>query len=245
MNAINITLEDWAAWAPGLSSHEDWKQWANGEKRVASEGKPDVTFLPAMFRRRLSSLSKMSMRVAHDCSDQVGSLRTVFCSRHGELTRTVQLLQQLSDAELISPTGFSLSVHNTASGLFSIAHQNTLPTTAIAGGKDSFEAGFLEAAAVLRSGECEKILLVIADEPLPEPIDSFLQDDAISYAAAFLFSKAEKGQCISLSMGEDVQADSDAMPHALAFLKFLLEGEASLALAGERFTWRWTQNDIT
>lgn len=243
MNAISATLERWSAWAPGVDNAERWQQWADGKLDVGDEVKPDVSFLPAMFRRRLSPLSKMALLVAHQCRGEDGPVPTVFCSRHGELNRTIGLLQDIAAGELISPTGFSMAVHNTGSGLYSIANKDTSISTAIAGGIDSFQSAFIDCAAALATGKHEKVMLVMADQPLPSPLQPFADEQDVHYAAAFLFSSATSGTPITLNMTEpDTTTDSPQLPHTLAFLRFLHSDKPQLQLAGDRLGWHWSRD---
>ena len=59
----------------------------------------------------------------------------VFVSRHGELARSMTLLQALADGQALSPTDFSMSVHNTAAGLCSIQGKAAIPMTSLAAGR--------------------------------------------------------------------------------------------------------------
>ena len=53
---INFNIAAWRAWAPGLDSVADWRAWSQQPRTLAvSDSAPDVSFLPAMQRRRLSS----------------------------------------------------------------------------------------------------------------------------------------------------------------------------------------------
>ncbi len=244
MNALSVTLEKWAAWAPGIDTPELWQQWSRGESDFDDQAKPDVSFLPAMFRRRLSFLSRMALLVANQCVDEEQSIRTVFCSRHGELHRTAVLLQELARSEMISPTAFSMAVHNTASGLFSIANNDRSVTTALAGGVDGFESAFMECATILASGECDKVLLVVADQPLPEVLESFSDEWPATYAAAFVLSnsQAKNNTLISLAISPADQGEKATYPHALEFIRFILSNRSDLSIAGSRLDWQWSQH---
>ena len=62
-----------------------WSVWQQDE-----DGKnlPDIAFVDASLRRRLSLFARMALKVAHDCAgDRIG-VRIVFASRHGDLGRT-------------------------------------------------------------------------------------------------------------------------------------------------------------
>lgn len=236
-NELNVTIEAWSAWAPGIESAEQWQEWAMGKRFIENEGTPSVPFLPAMFRRRLSRLSKMALKVAYNCVPDIESIKTVFCSRYGEMYRSAGLLHDIVAAEPISPIGFSTSVHNTASGLFSIARKDTASSTAIAAGKATFETAFMEAAASLMTAK--KVLLVISDESLPVPFNEYKDEKEQTYAAAFLLSHSGVGDVIALTMKSEQIGPNFQEPHGLAFLRFFLSEKKELAVPGERMSWQW------
>ncbi|HEX5055452.1 MAG TPA: beta-ketoacyl synthase chain length factor [Gammaproteobacteria bacterium] len=244
MNSPAVTIERWAAWAPGVETPAQWDSWARGDIKISQAGMPDVEFLPSLFRRRLSRLSRMALRVAYNClGAEHPPVRSVFCSRHGELSRTAELLNSITRTEALSPTAFSMSVHNTASGLYSIARQDKSASSAIASGIDSLESGFLDAAAALHAGpRDERLMLVIADEEPPEPFGYIAGENGPAYAAAFLLTKTESGNGISLAItgGRDESAEPrEDEPHALSLLRFLINGGRELALKTDRLVWMW------
>jgi hypothetical protein len=171
MQAARFSVLRWSAWAPGLDSVSLWQQWARAGRCQPAGGDgaatPRVDFLPPMLRRRLSTLSRAALWAAYDCAAGEHHWRSVFASPHGEIHRTVELLGSLADGEPLSPNGFSLSVHNTASGLYAIASGNRAPSTAVAAGRDTLAMALVDAAGWLARGE-ERVLLVFGDEPLPD-----------------------------------------------------------------------------
>ncbi|WP_082627241.1 beta-ketoacyl synthase chain length factor [Colwellia sp. TT2012] len=71
--------------------------------------------------RRLSPFSKIALH----CLDMPAALKQnlplIFASQHGDLAKTITLIKDAALGENLSPTKFSLSVHNATTGLFSIA----------------------------------------------------------------------------------------------------------------------------
>ena len=64
MSVINFNIAQWRAWAPGLESVDDWQDWCRQPSMLPdSDVAPDVSFLPAMQRRRLSRLARMAFSV--------------------------------------------------------------------------------------------------------------------------------------------------------------------------------------
>lgn len=166
---INFNIAQWRAWAPGLESADDWRAWCRAPVVLASSDvAPDVSFLPAMQRRRLSRLARMAFSVGWPLAEGLQRLPLVFISRHGETPRTLDILSDLANDQPLSPTQFSLSVHNAVIGLWSILRNETSEMTALAAAGDGLEHGMLEAAALLNEG-APAVLLVISEEQPPRP----------------------------------------------------------------------------
>nr|WP_284500248.1 beta-ketoacyl synthase chain length factor [Microbulbifer sp. GX H0434] len=141
-------------------------RWRRGEASVADVGQPDVSFLPAMQRRRLSPLAKAASATAYPLVRD-RDIPLVCCSTHGEAQRTYSLLCDVAAGQPLSPTAFGLSVHNAIAGQLSILCGIQSPTLALAGGDYPLQAGLLEAAGMLAEGTRELVLL-FCEEPLPE-----------------------------------------------------------------------------
>ena len=146
---------------------------------------PELKQVPPMTRRRLSKLTKLAFDVALQTAEQQDNhpLPTIFASRHGDLHKTLMLLQQLGNGEELSPSQFALSVHNAISGQFSIYSQNQADSNAIAAGADSLHYAVLDAAARFYSEPAlNQVLVVYADEPVPQPYQQFCQEPAAPVA---------------------------------------------------------------
>ena len=134
---INFNIAAWRAWAPGIDSVADWQAWSQQPSIPAlTDAAPDVSFLPAMQRRRLSRLARMTFSVGWPLAEGREALPLVFISRHGETPRTFDILSDLAAEQPLSPTQFSLSVHNAIIGLWSIMRGETSEMTALAAAGD-------------------------------------------------------------------------------------------------------------
>ncbi len=174
MKQINFTIAQWFALSAGLQSRQDWQQWADNQQTWPEAlTKAPVQLIPAMMRRRMSSLSKLAVQSALQLVAEQEVDYIVFSSRHGELTRTASLLQDVIDGHDASPMAFSQSVHNTASGLFTIASKRAVPVNSIAACENSLPNAMIEAYAYLQQHPTHKVLLVDFDEPLPAPYEKF------------------------------------------------------------------------
>lgn len=103
--------------------------------------------LPSATSRRLTPLGRQALQVLSTCSTDHPIPWIISC-RNGDVQRRLNLLSNLAEGELLSPTDFSLSVHNAIIGVYSIAKGNKLAHSGLASGPQSFEAGLFEAIAL-------------------------------------------------------------------------------------------------
>ncbi|CAH2790098.1 MAG: 3-oxoacyl-[ACP] synthase [uncultured Paraburkholderia sp.] len=162
-----------------------WSSWP----AAASAAPPDIGFIEPIVRRRLSTLSKVALKVAHDCVAQ-DEVRVVFASRHGELRRTTDILRSISAGVPVSPTAFSLSVLNAMTGIFGIARGDRSAASAISAGPQTLGYGLLEAYAQYAAQPSSPVLLVYADEPA-DPVYGTIEDEVQGGALAVLIDERE------------------------------------------------------
>jgi len=234
---ITFNISQWRAWAPGLETTDDWQQWSNGQAAVASmDAVPDVSFLPAMQRRRLSRLARMAFSVGWPLAEGREKLPLVFVSRHGETPRTFDILSELAADQPLSPTQFSLSVHNAIIGLWSIMRAETSEMTALAAAGDGLEHGVIEAGALLAEG-APAVLLIVTEEQPPEAYAEWVNDVPFPYAVGLLLTPGTDWQ-LSLGTG-DGSLPAAGTPHALKLLRTLLSGETCCQHSWKNRLWNW------
>ncbi len=125
-------------------------------------------------------------------------LPSVFTSSGGDGDNCHEICVTLAGNErLISPTRFHNSVHNAASGYWSIAYGCTAASTALCAHDGSFGAGLLEALAQLACG-AETILLVSYDLDYPPPLRSH-RPISDAFGIALLLCRAE---CAPMRRGQ-------------------------------------------
>ncbi len=245
-NQIEVTVEKWAAWAPGVETPDDWAQWANGERSFGQlDAKPTASFVKPIARRRLSRLSRMSLEVAESCRLDSSAPFYVFCSRFGEYARTVDALKGLVRGEPISPTVFSQSVHNTSAGHFTINNKDQTPTTTIAASEATLEAGFLEAWTALDCGKASRALVVYHDEPLMEPYERPYPILDVPIAAAFVIGLPETDSKLSLGWtpaSGPQSADRDEEHPVLRVLRLIMGGQGRVHVPTRRLSWEWQRH---
>lgn len=232
-NGGGFVVSRWQAWAPGMGAGADWEAWLSGVP-PGGDPKPDVSQLPAMLRRRLDLLGRMALYTAWSCLEGVSAAEFVLATRHGSLPRTVELLAALSTQQPLSPTLFSISVHNGTAGLYSMTRADRSATTAVAAGADTLGMGLLEASGMVAAGAAH-VLFCYADEPLPVPYSSALEnpDDGAPFAIALLLEPVTAAR-EAYRLRPAAHAASETPGKAL--LRFLVEHRASADLGIEQ---RW------
>jgi hypothetical protein len=135
---------------------------------------PAPMLLPSAERRRTGRVVKLAIAVAREAAARANldpaSLASVFSSSGGDGHNCHELCQALALEEReISPTRFSNSVHNAASGYWSIATGAKRESNVLCAFDASFCAGLLEAMTQVVV-DSEPLLLVAYDTEYPEPI---------------------------------------------------------------------------
>src|SRR5277367_3542829 len=88
--SLRFSVSQWIACGVGLDMAEDQTAWAKGSTLEAAEDHSQVT-LPPLLRRRVTALGQMAFKAALDLP-ALESARFIFCSRHGEFQRTLNIL---------------------------------------------------------------------------------------------------------------------------------------------------------
>ena len=175
---LTVFVEGIGLLGPGLSD------WTHGraclDASVAHENVrcilPLPMALPAAERRRAGAVVKVSLAVAQEAVSASGltarALPSVFSSSNGDAVNCHEICTALaSDDRLISPTRFHNSVHNAASGYWSISSGAMASSSVLCARDASFAAGLLEAMTQVVV-EDRPVLLVAYDTDYPEPMRS-------------------------------------------------------------------------
>lgn len=217
-----------------------WSVW-NGD---ASTLTPlDMQFVESTLRRKLSTLTKISLKVANDCVIETSHIHLVYASRHGDLSRTTAMLQDLANEESLSPTAFSMSVLNAFAGVYSISKNEQLPSISLSAGESSFGFGLLEACLQLANNPEVPVLFVYSDEPAP-PVYGILEEAFSPHAIAILLSN-EASVKVNCEMLESQSACSefstDTNIQSFTFLDCLNGNQGQWQ--GEGRVWTWSQHE--
>jgi len=242
-SGVSFSIASYAAWAPGVETDEAWRAWANVNCVITGENGAPVNAMPPMLRRRAGFLGKMALEVAYQCLGQRIDVPTLFSSRHGEASRSVDLLLDLANGVPLSPTSFGLSVHNATGGLFSIARGDHASNIALSAGRSSVEHAVIEACGLLAEGE-PAVLLVVYDCPLPTPYRVFQDCDEQPFAWAWLM-RSPTDEMVSLTWSdalEDSSPSFERLPAGLEVLRFYLRKDSVLERTCDTRRWLWSRH---
>ena len=242
-SGVSFSIASCAAWAPTVETKEAWQAWANANYVISGDKAAAVQAMPPMLRRRAGFLGKMALEVAYQCLGQRIDVPTVFSSRHGEASRSVDLLLDLANGVPLSPTSFGLSVHNATGGLFSIARSDHANNIALGGGKSTIENAVIEACGLLAEGE-PAVLLVAYDCPLPIPYYAFQDCDEQPFAWAWLM-RPPADEVVSLTWSDALQHSApsfERLPAGLEILRFYLRKDPALERICNTRRWLWSRH---
>lgn len=204
---------------PGLADWPSGRAILDGTQpyQPAKTVLPPPALLPAAERRRSGALVKLTLATGLEAIGAAGleaaSLPSVFSSSGGDGENCHAICETLASADRqLSPTRFHNSVHNTASGYWSIATGAMAPSSVLSAYDGSFGAGLLE--AVTQSVvENRRTVLLACDTAYPEPLFSVRPiPDAFGIALVLAPQRGEQALArITISLTE---ADADPLDDA-------------------------------
>ena len=232
--AVSFSLLEIEALAPGLDSAASWQQWRQDGCWPEAASLPVTPLIPAMTARRMSHSARLAVQLALQLLARWQPRHLICVSRHGELARTFTLLQKLIQQQPLSPTDFSMSVHNTVAGLTTIVGQQPLPASSLAAGVDSFQAGLLEACATLRAAS-GPVLLLYFEGALPDFYQPWVSATEPAHAIGMVLEVGEQWRYSGL----ETQAASP-LNQGLTFWRGYLQGAQHVCLPGARGGHGWS-----
>ncbi len=206
--------------APGLAGWEAASEVLRGAQPYAAV--EETAYAPALLppneRRRATASVRQAFRAAEDAvrGSDARQLASVFSSSDADMAVLHRICAALAQpTRSISPTDFHNSVHNAASGYWSIAVQSMALTTTLSAYDASFTAGLIEAAAM--TAEHGDVLMVAYDAIAPQPLLN-KRPLALSAGVALILGRPGKdigtaplGQ-IDLTLGGDAESVCASAP---------------------------------
>lgn len=237
---LQFNIVSWRGLAPGLSHLSDWQLWADQTKNIdISLTMPATPAVPMLLARRLKGGSRLAADIAISLLSQYDNIDAiVFASRHGELERNFNILKALAHQQDISPTDFTMSVHNATVGSVAIASKFKRLTTSIAAGMDTFQQALNEVSVLLQTG-ANRVLFVDFDNAIPAFYQPLIQQNTtyFPWAVALVL---EKGMDLSCQTEEKKSNEQQTLPQALIFLQHWINKSRDFIIQGERFQWHWS-----
>jgi len=174
---MKVYINNFKVWLQGVDDTATLTLWANDNFSLPKNFvPPKPQYYPKGQLRRLSPFSKVVLHCLDFPHALTHNLPLIFASQHGDLAKTVTLIKDAALGEDLSPTQFALSVHNATTGLFSIATDNSAPTTTISAGSNTFVEGLIEAAMQSQQDsqqESTSVLYSYCDFDVPEEYRQF------------------------------------------------------------------------
>ncbi len=171
MNPLYIS--NISCWAPSLNDDEsNWELWASNKAEIPPlKESPKLEYTDSLFRRRLSQISKMTIQVTHNLFENQNinkDTKLVFISLRGEIEREFTINEKIIEDNMILPASFSLSVFNTPIAITTLALKLKGGYSVIFPSKNNFSSSFKAAIAPVLAETESQVVLVYADELIPD-----------------------------------------------------------------------------
>ena len=187
--------------------------------------------IPAMQRRRLSSIAKLALNSVIECLQNQKVDYIVWCSQYGDENKTHKILEDVLQDVTPSPTQFSTSVHNAIAGLYSIFCQDSTPSTSLCA---SWSEACAEAYAYLKvHAPNGKALVVYYDEPLPEIYIEHQNFDG--FALAIMLDLSSSNLMLDI---EKIQNTEHKYQEALDFYQYWSDDSVSDLSLRHDYAWQ-------
>ena len=224
--------------SPGIHTHAEWQAVFNGQAPISDTlDSALLKPIPPMLRRRLGGLGRCVAAAYLQLQPEASSCPIIYASRHGDTTLSSSLLNGIAREEPMSPTQFSLAVHNAIGGVISIAQKNTAPMTAISAMDGLALQALFEAAGQLT--ETDKVICVLYDAPLPAQYEGYASSVERPIALALeLEVKTESTQregVLSIQLAKDALTDRKDLSLD-EFSRLMIEG-GSITTSINQQTW--------
>ena len=203
-------------WSPRLPSWELACDVLAG--RATALDQPQARAAPALLapteRRRAPDTVGIALEVASRACAMAGVeaavIPSVFASTHGDLAISDYMCSTLATTPtLCSPTKFHNSVHNAASGYWTMGTQCVAPSTALTAWTHTFANGLLEALVQVLADRTP-VLYVAYDIASSGPLSAVTHSEGLLAMAVVLTPPGAGQRAGSTTLRWDVRAAGDA-----------------------------------
>lgn len=213
---ISAYVKGLGFWSPGYENLEAWKK----DDRQDGVKMPRCRIVDSRLGRGTSRVTRMAVECGQQAAEHAGfdlsQIGSVFGSCYGELDIAIEQLDMMLEGDgVVSPARFKNSVHNTATGVLSIATKNRGFTTAIAAGDHTLAMTLLEAMLTLESGLVKEAVAIVADDSPREPLRSARKEaDFEPVGAALALTLSPEGALAKLTLLPGVEGERFSLPEA-------------------------------
>lgn len=235
-SGLSLKVERWCDWRPVAAGRSVCTRYAQGETVSREQAGPELADVPAMLRRRLAPIARVVFQVLNHCADTRRQEPVVFCSVLGDINRTQALLQSIVSGAPVSPAAFSLSVHNSIGGLWSLAHDIHAPMVALAPLEYSPVPALIEAGGLLEAGSHSAVNVVYYEDDYPQHYKAFFDAPPGPTAIALrLVAPALESETSSIRIDVELDAGTGRAEPGSNFsaLRELLAGDQSAIVIRE------------
>ncbi len=234
---LSFNIKAFSGRLPDMPSKDDFCAWARGERELDISAKPGkLVNLPMMIARRMCPGSRMAVDTALELLKEFNPDGCIFSSMHGELEKNYNILKAIvADAD-VSPTDFAMSVHNSASGNFTIVGKCTRAVSSVCAGLGTFMQALTDAVALLE--ECQHVLIVDFDSYIPEFFRQRMhyKIPSMAYAVGLVIGRGDDFKVKRVALSE--QSKAATFPFSLCLARDLLIGDKKeLTLHDETCDW--------
>ncbi|RIY36837.1 beta-ketoacyl synthase chain length factor [Psittacicella gerlachiana] len=241
--SLNFNIDQWQLTTSKELTSQDWEQdlpyWLENVKNREVQ-KPKLEFLNLKERRRLSENARLIFASAWNLTSKEENLPIVYASVNGEVNRSFKLYQDFLNTGMISPTSFSLSVHNAIVGNWSIIRNITNETTAISSTFDNLEVSLLEAYCLLNEG-FNKVLVILSESEIDsqyQELKHITHRPIFSYALTLVITQ---GSSYNLTLVGDNCTSEIFFDNNLQFVKAQYLNLKQWQSRANKGTWIWTK----
>jgi len=245
MSNLGISVMAWHARMPVVAS-AGWQQ-AGSLLDGLVDARAPMRHLSMMAARRLGSGDRLVVDGVLSLLASHSADALVLCSRHGELERNDRIMRALAAQASVSPTDFTMSVHNAAAGTCTIAAGLSVVSSSLSAGVDTFQQAFFEVMSLFHTGH-QRVLLADFEGVIP----SFYREQVgvtlpvAPYAVCLLLAPGTQWLCRPQAKGEVAQTESSPqtdqwLPQSVQWLRGMLSENEQFVVEGQSHLWRWSR----
>ncbi|WP_406020232.1 beta-ketoacyl synthase chain length factor [Succinivibrio sp.] len=201
---------------------------------------PKPKFIPMMTARRLSDGCKLAVDAAMELTLENSIDAVIFSSASGELEHNYKVLKSTVQKTDVSPTDFSMSVHNAAVGNYTILSKRKIPSSSVSAGIDSFVMALTDAYAMIKTG-AKNVLICDYDVTIPEFFKVYLDVAYPTYphALALLISSGDQ---FTVKTEDKTQSTKISEFASVKFMQEYAKRTKEFLIPGRKLNYRFIKN---